>query len=188
MKQSMIYGIAGILALTSGAALAQDSVSRNQDAAHAYVGGSYGGFKARGGEFDDDKDFIELSFGGFFNPYVGLEASATYFGEYGGNLAKADAKGYGMAVIGRLPLSDSWGLYAKGGQFFWDAKIKTPVGNRKTDGDDPFYAAGMDFRLAQNLNMIVEYSRYEIDTRIEDLPNVEDTDLDTVKVGVRLRF
>lgn len=188
MKQSIIYGIAGALALTSGATLAQNSVSQNDNAAHVYVGGSYGGFKARGGEFDDDKDFFELSFGGFFNPYVGLEASATYFGEYGNRLATADAEGYGMAVIGRLPLSDSWGLYAKGGQFFWEADIDTPVGSGDTDGDDPFYAAGMDFRLAQNLNMIVEYSRYEIDTRLEELPNVEDTDLDTVKVGLRLRF
>lgn len=188
MKQSMIYSMAGILALTSGAALSQDGASPNDEAAHAYVGGSYGGFKASGGEFDDDKDFFELSFGGFFNPYVGLEGSATYFGEYGSDLATADAKGYGLAIIGRLPLSESWGLYAKGGQFFWDADIDTPVGSDSTDGDDPFYAAGMDFRLAPNLNMIVEYSRYEIDTRLEELPNVEDTDLDTMKVGVRLRF
>ncbi|MEX1057500.1 MAG: porin family protein [Natronospirillum sp.] len=188
MKQSMIYGIAGMLALTSATVLAQNGASGNSEEAHVYVGGSYGGFKASGGEFDDEKDFFELTFGGFFNPYVGLEASATYFGEYGGSLATADAKGYGMAIVGRLPLSDSWGIYAKGGQFFWDVDIDTPVGSTETDGNDLFYAAGMDFRLAQNLNMIVEYSRYEIDTELEDLPNVEDTDLDTVKVGLRLRF
>lgn len=184
MKQSIVYGFAGLLTLTSGAALAQSS----DDDAHVYIGGSYGGFKASGGEFDDEKDLIEVSFGGFFNPYLGLEASGTYFGEYGGDLATAEAEGYGMALIGRVPLSDTWGLYAKGGQFFWEASIDTPFGSAETDGDDPFFAAGTDVDLASNLSMIIEYSRYQIDTELEELEGVEDTDLDTVKVGVRLEF
>lgn len=184
MKHSIVFGFAGLLTVASGAALAQSS----NDDAHAYIGGSYGGFKARGGEFDDEKDLIEATFGGFFNPYFGLEGSATYFGEYGNDLAEAEARGYGLAVMGRVPMSDSWGLYAKAGQFFWEADLDTSLGTVETDGDDPFFAAGTDFRLAPNLNMILEYSRYQIDTEVEDWPGVEDTDLDTVKVGLRLRF
>lgn len=184
MKQSIAYGFAGLLTLTSGAVLAQSS----DNDAHAYIGGSYGGFKASGGEFDDEKDLIEVTFGGFFNPYLGLEGSATYFGEYGGELAEAEAEGYGLALVGRLPMSDSWGLYAKGGQFFWDASIDTPLGSADTDGNDPFFAAGTDIALTSSLKMIIEYSRYQIDTEIEDWDGVEDTDLDTVKVGLRLQF
>ncbi|MGD8175001.1 porin family protein [Marinimicrobium sp. ARAG 43.8] len=185
MKQSIAYGIAGLMAMSSGVAMAQD---RYSDDSHVYIGGAYGGFKARGGDFDDDQDFYEFSFGGFFNPYLGLEASATFFGEYGGDLVEADAEGYGVALIGRLPLTDSWGIYAKAGQFFWDVDVDSDLGSASTDGDDPFFGVGTDIRLATNLSMIIEYDRYKIDTAVEDWPGVDDTDLDTVKVGLRLRF
>lgn len=196
MKKAATYSIATALMFGSSTLAAQDtSVTEpetreraHENSPHLYIGAGYGGFRARGGEFDDNNDFLELKFGGFFTPYVGLEGSATYFGNYGGDMASADVKGYGVSAIGRLPLSDTWGIYAKGGLFFWDTDIDTSIGSYKADGNDPFYGVGMDFRLTPNLSMIAEYNRYAIDTRVEDLPGVDDTDLDTLQLGVRWQF
>lgn len=197
MKAFTTYSFAGLLVMSSAAIYAQDSSAQTrgdtrsdnqQSDAHVFVGGSYGGFKTRGGEFDDDNDFYEGTIGGFFNSYVGLEGSATYFGEYGNDFVSTDSHGYGIALIGRIPLTETWGLYAKGGQFFWETELDTPAGGADTDGNDPFYGAGMDFRLANSLNMIIEYTRYAIGSDTESIPDTSDTDLDTLKVGLRLRF
>jgi len=196
MRHPATYGIATALLFGSATLAAQDTPVTEPDrddgvhehSPHFYIGAGYGGFRARGGEFDDNNDFVELKVGGYFTPYVGLEGSATYFGNYGGDLASADVKGYGLSVIGRLPLSETWGVYAKGGLFFWDTDIETSVSSHTADGNDPFFGVGMDFRLTQNLSMIAEYNRYAIDTRVEDLPGVDDTDLDTLQLGVRWQF
>lgn len=198
MKQSATFGIATALLLGSSTLAAQDTPVTESDTrdrgfghdAHPsfYVGAGYGGFRARGGEFDDNNDFLELKVGGFFTPHLAVEGSATFFGSYGGDVASADVKGYGVSLIGRLPMSETWGIYAKGGLFFWDTDIDTAVGSYDADGNDPFFGVGTDFRLTPNLNLIAEYNRYAIDTRVEDLPGVDDTDLDTLQVGIRWHF
>lgn len=196
MRSFMVYSLAGLLTLASTTTLASDD-----DEAHVYIGGNYGGFKARGGTFEDEQDFAEVTIGGFFNSYLGIEASALRFDEYDEPENEVEADGYALAVIGRLPLSDTWGIYAKAGQFFWDAEVTPPVraGQRddlqppvragwKKSGDTPYLSAGMDIRLASRLDMVFEYSRYEIDSRKDAIAGVEETDLDTVKVGLRLGF
>lgn len=197
MKTLTHYCLASALIVGSSAAVAQGTTGtetdRNQSGVqdnpgHLYLGLGYGGFRAKGGDFDDDNDFFEGKFGGYFTPYIGMEASATYFGNYGGDALSADVKGYGISLLGRLPLSDNWGLYAKGGQFFWDTDVDSALGSYSIDGDDFFYGVGMDFGLTSSVSMIVEYNRYDIDTRVDDLPGAESTDLDTLQVGVRFRF
>jgi hypothetical protein len=185
MKKSLYVLAIGSLALST---YVNASANYYQEGPHFYVGGSYGLFKSRGGDFKDENDLWEINAGFFFNSFIGFEASSTWFGEYGGSLASADTNGYGIALVGRLPLSDSWAVYAKGGQFYWKSDVDTAIGSASFDGDDLFYALGTDVRLTDNLSMVIEYSRYEVDTRAEDLPGVENTDLDTLKAGVRLRF
>lgn len=205
MDKLTSYCLAGFLTLGSGVAYAQDSdpdsdsdsdaeesspvVRGYTDTGHGYVGGSYGSFKARGDAFDDESELVEVTLGGMFNRHIGVEANAAFFGEYGDDALSSDTKGYGLSLVGRVPLSNSWGLYAKGGQFFWDSDIETADGSIETDGSDPFYSAGMDFRLAENLNMIIEYTRYEINAELEELSSLDcAADLDTVKIGLRVRF
>lgn len=210
MKYLTAYCVSGLLALGSSSAFAQGpqpgtpgtpagapqesrtttTETRNfvQEGAHLYAGANYGLVRARGDEFDDDDDFFELNFGGFFNPYVGVEANAAYFGEYGGDLGNVDVEGYGIALVGRLPIHETWGIYAKVGQFWWDSDVETPVGSFSTDGNDTFYGVGTDIPLTEHLNLIVEYNRFAIDTRLDDVPALENPDLDTFKVGLRLIF
>lgn len=198
MKKSTVYCLTSLLALGSASALAQDTQQEPRTTAgndrtihadgHFYVGGNYGMAKPRGEEFDDENDFIEVNAGGFFNPYVGLEASATLFDDYSSDLGSLEIEGYGIALIGRLPVYDDWGIYAKVGQFFWDSEIDTAVGSYSNDGNDTFFGIGTDLPITENLKVIVEYNRYAIDSRLDEVPGIDNTDLDTVKAGIRLAF
>jgi OmpA-OmpF porin, OOP family len=189
MKKTLSALIISSAALgTYAHAQTQTTDWRYQAGPQGYVGASYGWFKSRGGDFDDDRDLWDVHAGFLFNGFVGLEANYTRFGRYGGDLASSRTDGFGIALVGRVPLSETWGAYAKVGQFFWDADVRTPVGRSSFDGDDTFFGIGTDFRVADHVNLVVEYNRYRIDTRADDLPGVRRTDLDTVKLGVRLQF
>lgn len=189
----------GILVCAGMLPLAQNSYSANaltEKPAAFYLGANYGGFKSRGDEFDDDNDFVDGVVGAFISPYFGIEGSYTYFGEFGGDNVEATLDGYGIAAIGRLPLSDTFSVFIKGGYFWWDADIDVdgPLGlsgSGDVDGEEPFYGIGVDFQVSDHLNLAVEYDRYEFDLSDSSLPDgIDDyeTDIDTLKVGAKYLF
>ncbi|MEH6563450.1 MAG: outer membrane beta-barrel protein, partial [Marinobacter sp.] len=94
-------------------AFAQGSPDRDQ--AGPYVKGSYGGYKAHGGEFDDSNDLYGAGLGYQFNEFFALEANYVDFGNFGEDDTKAKLKGGALVAIGRLPVTDSFGVYAKAG-------------------------------------------------------------------------
>lgn len=157
----------------------------------AYIGANYGGFKSRGGEFDDENDFFEFVAGYRFGTYLGIEGTYSNFGEYGTNAAAADIDGWSIAAVGFLPLTDSFGVYAKVGQFFSDVKVHVGDFHDKFDDDQIFYGLGVSFAVSDPLQVILEYNRYkvEFDDAGWPAPLIDpDTDIDTIKVGVKFTF
>ena len=158
---------------------------------HAYIGANYGGYKDRGGDFDEDDDFKEAIIGAQLNQFLGLEASYIDFGSFGGDVGKADIDGYGLAVVGRLPVTESFGLFVKGGQLFWDADVRVAGLKESYDGDEPFYGIGADLKVSDHFVVALEYDRYEVDLENSSLPAPAtnwEGDMDTVKLGARFRF
>lgn len=188
----------GMLVCAGMMSLAQYGHSESPDrerAAAPYIGLNYGGYKSRGDEFDDDADLIEGVVGVYISPYFGVEGSYTDFGEFGGDIVTTEIDGYGIAAIGRLPVSDSFALYVKGGYFWWDAdtSVETPSGDidGSVDGEEPFYGVGVDFQVVDHFNLSLEYLRYEFDLSDSSLPDTIDdyeTDIDTVKLGAKYLF
>jgi opacity protein-like surface antigen len=162
-----------------------------EDRTGLYIGGNYGGFKARGGDFDDDNDLIEGQLGWRITPYVGIEGNYITFGKYGNRAASAEVDGYGAAIVGYFPINDSFSIYAKGGQFWWDADVKVLGITHGQDDDSFFYGLGASFQVAEMIGLTAEYKRFEIDYESGKYPvppRSSDTDLDTVTVGVRFSF
>jgi hypothetical protein len=156
-----------------------------------FLGGNYGGFKARGGEFDDDRDLVEAVGGFRLNRYLALEGNYIDFGEYGSSLASADVDGWGVAFTGRLPLTRTFGVYAKAGQFFWDAETEVAGIRDDQDGDEPFYGVGVDFAITERVQLIAEYNRFDVDLDDDSFAvpvRDSDTDLDVAKIGVRFHL
>jgi len=152
---------------------------------------AYGGYKSRGGEFDDDNDLYEVSVGYRFLPFLGIEAGYTDMGKFGGDIASADVDGYSASLVGTLPVSKSFNLYAEVGQFFSKTRIEALGFEDSMDDKTLFYGVGASFKIAEPLWMTLEYQRYKVDVNDDNWPvelSDEDTDIDAVKVGALFKF
>lgn len=168
---------------------AQEPADRDQTG--LYLGANYGLFKSRGDDFEDENDYLEALVGYRFNSFFGLEANYANFGEFGGDLASAEVDGWGVAAVGFIPVSDSFNIYAKVGQFFSTVDVEVAGFQDDFDDEQIFYGLGVSFAVAEPLDIAVEYNRYKVEVDDSDWPvelDSSDTDIDTVKVGVRFTF
>lgn len=184
--------IAGVSAIALAGWLGNASAQTlNSELPAFYVGGNYGLLKARGGQFEDEANLMEAVAGLKFNPFFGLEGSYTHFGEYGGEFASASLGGYGLSAQGSLPLSGTTNVYAKAGMFFSSLDIELANFSESYTDRQPFYGLGVDFAVFNPVVVSLEYDRYKVVVEDENFPinfDSSDTDVDTVKVGVKFVF
>ncbi|MBL3823351.1 MULTISPECIES: porin family protein [unclassified Marinobacter] len=175
--------------VTAPAALAQGSVERDQSG--PYISGSYGGYKSHGGEFEDENDLLGAAVGYQFNPFLALEAEYIDFGNFGEDNVEGKLKGFGLGAVGRLPLTDSFGVYGKAGAFASAFDVDAFNESETYDEVSPFVGAGVDFRVTPDLTAFAEYNRYNIDIDKEDF-NGQVTnsgpEFDTGRVGLKYQF
>lgn len=175
--------------LAAPAVWAQDSTAR--DSSGFFISGSYGGYKSHGGEFDDDNDLLGASLGYQFNEFIALEADYIDFGNFGDDDVRAKLKGVGLGVIGRLPVTDTFGVYAKAGAFASALDVDAFDESETYDEVSPFVGAGVDFRVTEQLTAFTEYDRYNVDIDEDDFNGQVTNDgpeFDTARVGMRFQF
>ena len=99
--------------------------------------------------------------------------------------SKAEVDGVSLAAILAAPLSESFSVYAKGGWFEWDADVtqELPVGSisASQDGGDVFYGAGIEYAFTTNMQVRLEYERYELEDDI-------DPEMDVASVSFQYMF
>lgn len=166
-----------------------------------YIGGHYGRYSTDNDNFDEeDNDLYDVVIGGLITPYIGIEAAYSDFGKLEGDndfgTAEADLTGYSIAGLLRIPIGDNVGIYAKAGQIWWDSDINVEVDlfpsvSEEISGNEPFYAAGIDFFITDNFNIDVEYLRYKVDLSDSSLPDIIDgyeNEFNIAKVGAKFYF
>lgn len=174
---------------TAPAVLAQDNTAR--DSSGVYLSGSYGGYKSHGGEFDDDNDLYGLGLGYQFNEFFALEAEYIDFGNFGDDEVDGKLKGTSLGLRARLPLTDTFGVYAKAGAFASSFDVDAFDDSETYDEVNPFVGAGVDFRVTEQLTAFAEYNRYNVDIDEDDFNGQisnDGPDFDTGRVGVRFQF
>ena len=175
--------------VTAPVALAQSNAERDQSG--PYVSGSYGGYKSHGGEFEDENDLLGAAVGYQFNPFFALEAEYIDFGNFGEDEVEGKLKGFGLSAVGRLPLTDSFGVYGKAGAFASAFDVDAFNESETYDEVSPFVGAGVDFRVTPALTAFAEYNRYNVDIDKEDF-NGQVTnsgpEFDTGRVGLKHQF
>jgi len=152
---------------------------------------AYGGYKSRGGEFEDENNLYEVALGYRFFPFLAVEVGYTDLGDFGGDVASAEVDGYSASVVGTLPLTKSFKIYGEVGQFFSDTDVEVLDFDRSYSDETLFFGAGLSFRVTDPLWVNVEYQRYKLEVDDNDWPvevDGEDTDIDAVKVGVVYNF
>lgn len=114
------------------------------------------------------------AFAGFkLNPNVGIEAfyvdldKATTSGTDGGNTlsAEAKAKGFGVSVLGIIPMSPSADFFAKVGAFRWKVDASATLNGVTVSADDTgtdlTYGVGVQFKITNNLSWRGEFETFK---------------------------
>lgn len=180
-----------LLASSAIAAPAAFAQSTDRDSAGAYISGSYGGYKSHGGEFDDENDLLGVGLGYQFNPMFALEAEYIDFGNFGNDDVEGKLKGVGLSAVGRLPVTESFGVYGKVGAFASAFDVDAFNEDETYDEVSPFLGAGVDFRVTPQLTAFAEYDRYNVDIDKSDFNGQvtnDGPDFDTGRVGLKYQF
>ncbi|WJG10679.1 porin family protein [Aliiglaciecola sp. LCG003] len=190
-KLSLITSLMALGALPTPAAA--QSVN-DADAMGAYLGANYGYLRVDGDDdFDDDKDAYQFIAGYSFNEYFALEGSYIDFGSYGNNVSNADTDGYTFGLVAGMPLSETIGLYVKGGQLWYETDY-TVLGVRDDYDDKGLFAGvGLSFKLTNNWSVKLDYTLYDVDLdageAVDDFDDANfSTDLKQASIGVQYLF
>lgn len=164
--------------LALGLAVAMTPVLPVAAQAETYIGAGYGVYQFEENDLDESENHWKAYVGTMFNSAVGIELSYVDFDRAQELGSSFDADGYGAGLVLALPVAENFSVYAKGGIFFWDAQSRFAGLTANDDGDDPFYGAGVQFRLNDALDLRVEYERYEI----------VDIDIDSATAALQFSF
>ena len=126
-----------------------------------------------------------------FNPFFALEAGYIDFGNFGKDDVDGKLKGVNLVAVGRLPLTQSFGVYGKAGAFASSLDVDAFGESETYDDVSPLVGVGVDFRVTEHLTAFAEYNRYDIDIDSDDfngqLSN-SGPEFDTGQVGVKFQF
>ena len=129
----------------------------------------------------DENDTGGKIFGGYrFNDYIAAEAEFYDFGDQSDSVNSFSVNGGGVALVGSVPLTDSFKVFAKGGVHSWSLDVSGPIAAQFSDTSDtdPYYGVGADYAINDRWAIRGEYTRYEVDN----------FDVDVASVGVVLSF
>ncbi|WP_179957434.1 outer membrane beta-barrel protein [Exilibacterium tricleocarpae] len=124
-----------------------------------------------GVDFDADDTAMKVYFGYKINQYIAIEGSYADWGEpddrIGGNKYEADLSGFGGFVMGILPVTDRFDLFAKIGVYLWDAELENKRTNLELADEDGYnlgFGFGAGYDLTNNVGIRVEFEAVDADT------------------------
>lgn len=177
------------LASVTLVALASPAQAANADGLYLGVGTGFSSLKnddsdvgdfieSGSDDFDvDDDDNVYKAFVGYeYNRYFATEAFYADLGKVrlkGNDVSNTDleSKAYGLSLVGKLPITDWFELFAKAGMAKWETDVDGHLGNASVDlddndGIDPVYGAGAQLNC-HPLLLRAEYERYDFDSDYE---------------------
>lgn len=199
MKKSYLAAFMVSAVIFSAAAAAQGYEPAEQDAdvdhTGIYVGAAYGLLNVDGDDedFDREDNATRIFAGAQFNQVLSLEGGYIDFGNYGNSVFNTDLDGYTLALKAGLPLAERVTLYAQGGNVWWKADINAAGLSENTDGSDIFYGVGISYALTENLDVRLDYTRFDVKfdrDEIGILAEIDsfDTKVDYASLGIQYTF
>lgn len=196
MKRAAALG--GLLCVMSGGAAAEDGLSLEVLAGHAWQESEASRLQSIRG--DDLSYGVRLSYR--FYPYLGLELSWFDYGEaedqyrdsFGDSLVDTLAgSAFSLALEGVLPLSDRLALNARAGLARWEYELsRTDTAFpllRETvtdDGQDPFYGIGARYAVSDRVLVGLEYAYLQMDVAVSGVE--VDHVVETLSLSLGYRF
>lgn len=128
-----------------------------------YVGAAVGAYSIDESNLNENDRVLKAYVGGQFTNWLGVEGSWTDFNRVdnsGGD--KFEADGAGAAVVLSLPMGSTSSLFVKGGQFWWNSDSVLGGTLGASDGNDPFWGAGVKVGFNDHLRIRLEVERYDV--------------------------
>ena len=164
-------------------------------------------------DVDDSDTTYGLTVGYRFMPYLAVEgqyldlgeaeysasfdvydiATDKFLGTGSGN-ASVGSSGFGLSVLGILPVAEVWEFYARLGMYFGDTDADFSIsddvevilsGDESKSEEELMYGIGAGYTFAETWNVRVEYTIIQ-DVGDEDL--VGESDVDRLVIGLNYRF
>lgn len=135
----------------------------------------------------DDSATAYRIYGGFdFNRFFGVEVQYIDFGEVSGDAiingttisATAEANGFGLAGVARIPLAEQFNLTGRLGYLAWDADTQAAGLSAGNSDKDIFIGVGGEWIASDQWVLGLDLERYKLD----------DVDANVWSVGARFRF
>lgn len=192
-KISTLVGITIISSAAAAQSYAQENNSWRLQPEFS-IGAGYGLTKLKDDDFKEDEAAKKIFALVKFNEYIGLEASYIDFDEAGNDVLTLDANGKTLAVIFEAPINEAFSLYVKGGQLWWDADSSVNALNISGDydGDEGFWGGGAKFRLTDNLDLRIEYERFDFKISRDEIDVLQQDDInmnvDFASVSLQFTF
>ncbi len=141
-----------------------------------FISGGIGQNWIQSGIPEENTTVLKAAIGWQFNSTVGIELSYNDFGQFPGPtpaFTDFDMAGVAAAVIGTLPVSEAFALFAKAGQIWWSADSSffffgrnsgiNETGTLSFSESDTFLGAGASYELSDQLELELEYNYYRFD-------------------------
>jgi OOP family OmpA-OmpF porin len=176
----------GVLVVSTSCMLGSASAFANEydgylNEGHFYLGAGLGHIRIESEDFfDSDEDLRDnrtgwkLTAGGNYNPHFGLEVSYVDFQDAEDGPLTFESAGYSLAATAGAPLTETFKLYAKLGNLWWDADGGGADDDDSfdIDGNDTFYGVGAGFAVSPRVHLKLEYERYELRNTDIDMPSI----------------
>ena len=138
------------------------------------------------GGCDANNTAFNLSVGGMFNPYLGVEAGYVHMGTAKAAGASVKAEGVNFSLVGRVPLAQNFAILGKLGTTYGRTHSEAPsgvTGGGKETGWGPSYALGVSWDFNNNWSAVLDWQRHRFDFAGDHSEWVRSTNL-----GLRYRY
>ena len=179
-----------ILLPVAAAAAVSIPLAANADSGF-YIGGSVGSATLEedfdGFRLDADNTAYRFVAGWQLSDLLSLEAGYKNFGSFDDSFTvggepvdvSIEADGWMLGGTASLPLGPALSLYGRAGAFIWDADAEVnSIVEGRTDDTNPYYGGGAKVAIGERLDLIGDWTRYELDS----------TESDVISLGFTLRF
>jgi OOP family OmpA-OmpF porin len=182
-----VTGLALSVAIGSGLWAAANTAYADSG---VYIGAAYGLGRVDGGDFKDDTSVLKAFVGAKLNSYVGIEGGIHDFGGADNNGFRSDLTGKSLALTGFMPLGESFELFAKVGNLWWESDVKYLGLTNGQSGRELFYGAGVNLNFNPSLALRLEFERYKVELTSDEVGiNIDGTtDVDVASVGIVFAF
>lgn len=146
------------------------TVDANADDSGFYLGAAVGEATQSNSDFDGSDTSFKWLGGYSFSTYFAAEAGFVDAGKQKDTIGAVDvtssSDGIFVALLAKLPLGKVVAPYVRLGYVFYDTTTTVERGSLKafesTDGEDPIYSGGIEFRLGGNFRLRAEYEKVDV--------------------------